>query len=313
VHLTSNKVAGRKTWSVRRRFTAQAPGVPVNPSSHLILWAVGALAVAAIASVWATRSLSPAAQRAGQELAKTAPGSESPHAPDPQRQEAHASAPVAVPSEAKPTLAEAARVSRWAHDRGYSLTVSIGKDGSLRTSAAFSGYEDAPEDQLEALAKSGDARASLILANRIRNRYGENALPPEAEKAEATRHYLDATMRGYTASIEQLVLMKQTEAAGAGTEARPGQSPLNRQALLEGYAYAYLLEMRGDLTGGSYVELLSTTGRLDAKQEASARAAAAELHAKMNARRSQLGLPFFQDGVPQEVRTLISLAERRRG
>lgn len=202
---------------------------------------------------------------------------------------------------------------KWAHDRGYSLTVSIGKDGSLRTSAAFSGYEDAPEDQLKALAKSGDARASLILANRICNKYGENTLPPEAEKAEATQHYLDATMRGYTASIEQLVSMKQTEAAGAGTEARPGQSPLSQQALLEGYAYAYLLEMRGDLTGGSYVELLSTTGKLDAKQEASARAAAAELHAKMNARRSQLGLPLFQDGVPQEVRTLISLAERQRG
>jgi hypothetical protein len=204
-------------------------------------------------------------------------------------------------------------VSKWAHDRGYSLTVSIGEDGSLRTSAAFSGYEDTPEDQLKALAKSGDARASLILANRIRNKYGENALPPEAEKVEATQHYLDATMRGYTASIEQLVSMKQTEAAGAGKEARPGQSPLNLQALLEGYTYAYLLEMRGDLTGGSYVELLSTTGKLDARQEASARAAAADLHAKMNAQRSQLGLPLFQDGVPQEVRTLISLAERQRG
>ena len=199
------------------------------------------------------------------------------------------------------TLAEARRLGSWMREQGYLFHIVEG-DASGIPSA--SGYEAMQDDALRQVAASGDRTAAFTLGQRLFDRYQEAKRPkPKSDWDEAMQLLTQASVMGYTASLELLVQMVQQEARMSIGQRRddPG---ISIELLSKAYAYTYLLQKRGDLTDGLYLQVVRQTKELSPEQDVAARHEADLIHAKWNASRVAMGMTLFEDGVPEDIMRL---------
>lgn len=199
------------------------------------------------------------------------------------------------------TLAEVRRLGSWMREQGYLFHIM---EGGAYGIPSASGYEAMQDDALRQVAASGDRTAAFTLGQRLFDRYQEAERPkPKSDWNEAIHFLTQASVMGYTASLELLVQMAQQEARMSIGQRRddPG---ISIELLSKAYTYTYLLKKRGDLTDGLYLQVAKQTKELSPEQDAAARHEADLIHAKWNARRVAMGMPLFEDGVPEDIRQL---------
>ncbi len=202
--------------------------------------------------------------------------------------------------------AEVERLYRWARERGGTGDGRMNADGTVSGANAFTGYESADNAALSALSKQGDARASAILGERLANQFMASRNSDDFKQAKDL--LLDATMRGFTTSLGKLIEMQAWLAEGSGLQSRVDRPRVDRDALIQTYAYLHLLEKRGDLSTEAYQIQVKHIGELSTQESAQARQAADQIYATLSQQRQKLGLPPFQDGIPPEIQSLIERA-----
>ncbi len=202
---------------------------------------------------------------------------------------------------------EIERFTRWYRERGSAAEERLLPDGTMIGSLAFAEYPVMDEAGLAALAKTGDPRAAAELGTRLADRYLENrALRNPEDLARAKQLLLDATMRGFTTSLARLFELQLDIAENAGVQSRPGQSRVDRVALLEAYQYLYLCERRGELSIDAYRAMSNAVGKLSDAEDQEARRRAASLYDSMTEQRLQLGMPRFTDGIPKDIADIVA-------
>lgn len=202
--------------------------------------------------------------------------------------------------------AEVAQLYRWARERGGTGDGRMNPDGTVSGANAFTGYESADNAALSALSKQGDARAAAILGERLANQFMASRGLDDFNQAKDL--LLDATMRGFTTSLGKLIEMQAWVAEGSGLQSRVDRPRVDRDALIQTYAYLHLLEKRGDLSTEAYQIQVRHIGELSTQESAQARQAADQIYATLSQQRQKLGLPPFQDGIPPEIQSLIERA-----
>lgn len=201
---------------------------------------------------------------------------------------------------------EVAQLYRWARERGGTGDGRMNPDGTVSGANAFTGYESADNAALSALSKQGDARAAAILGERLANQFMASRGLDDFKQAKDL--LLDATMRGFTTSLGKLIEMQAWVAEGSGLQSRVDRPRVDRDALIQTYAYLHLLEKRGDLSTEAYQIQVRHIGELSTQESAQARQAADQIYATLSQQRQKLGLPPFQDGIPPEIQSLIERA-----
>lgn len=199
------------------------------------------------------------------------------------------------------TLAETHRLGNWMRERGYLFHLMEGGASGIPSA---SGYDAMQDDALRQGAASGDRTAAFTLGQRLFDRYQEASRPkPKSDWDEAVKLLTQASVMGYTASLESLVQMMQQEALMSLGRRRddPGMSI---ELLSKAYAYTYLLQRRGDLTNGLFLQSAKQMKELTAEQDVAARHQADLIYETWNDRRVAMGMPLFEDGVPEDVMEL---------
>lgn len=243
----------------------------------------------------------------GPEFAPPAPSRSQAHAVSapsrgPARPSLLASQVGPVPGETvRPALTreEKTRYLVWMQGRG----LDVGLDAQGREVRLSHAYESVDSAQLAALADRGDARAALVLAERLlaSGPQGAGGLPERAVQDEAIHWLLRASELGYTTSLERLIDLHRLRAITGDESSRRGRDRLDPVALTQAYTYAFLIQKRGDINEAVQFDQLRAAGEISPHEMAQARNAAEQLYVQMTVHRAQFGLPAFEDGVPTDI------------
>jgi hypothetical protein len=197
--------------------------------------------------------------------------------------------------------AELRKLSDWVATRGLPTETSLSSNGEIVSRSAHTGYEFSSEAVLRQFATSGDKMAAMVLAEKLRGRIQTYAVPPSPELKEVIDLLQMATMRGYTNSIDELAFIKLAQYQKIGVASNGKARPSTRAALLEAYEYAYLNKMRGEIVPDNLLSLVKRIERITPAEDLLAQKGATVLYEKMHLERTALGLPAFNNVIPQDV------------
>jgi len=178
------------------------------------------------------------------------------------------------------TKSEAEILVAWIEPRGYQ--------------GEFSDYDSMNDETLTALANQNDPKAHMLLANRLLKEPGQ--LPPQTLDA-AEKHLYEASLLGYTKSLEDLSELMY----------RRGIHDFKQRKFwrLESYKFAYVGIKRGDPGSETQIETLLRSDPISEEDNQKILNDAENTYLDMVKHREQAGLPPFENGIPENVRTSL--------
>lgn len=171
----------------------------------------------------------------------------------------------------------------WAEERGYDL------NGDLTNS-----YNSLSDEILLSLAEQNDPKAHYILAGRILLAQSNKAEGISSEAViKVEGHLHSASMLGYTSTLNVLTDLALRKASA-------GESTKN-DMIIAAYKFALTGIRRGDQNSESILSSLKLMFPISDDDYSVATASSIDFYNELSEKRSDLGLPVFNNSTPPEV------------
>lgn len=197
------------------------------------------------------------------------------------------------------TPAEILIINTWLKKHGYMLSVSANGKVSLSGNQGYLHYDN---HTLLRLAKSGDTIAANTLGARAIS--SEHLLDNRSaqENSDIQHALLDATARGLTSSIDQLIILKTQDYIQSYDRKL---KTFDSSHIIDAYAYLNILKLRRSIDTELREYSLQMARKLSASEYALARQRTAEIYAFLLQRRAELGMGPFENADSAETQALL--------
>ncbi len=197
------------------------------------------------------------------------------------------------------TQAEANTINNWMKKQGYMTFIST--DGKV-ISSGNQGYLHYDKNVLLKMAKNGDSIAAYTLGEQFISEHNLENQKSNKEVTEVENALLEATARGLTTSIDQLIHIKTQNYINSWDRK---QRKFDNSYIIDAYAYLNILKLRRGFDTDMREYSLNMTRKLNAAEYALAINRSEEIYASLSQQRAKLGLGPFENNNSSETQALL--------